>query len=226
MSARKMKGIVFDFNGTLFADDRFHEKAWRATAARIRGGELTEKDWKAILGSNNRRTLEYLKGSAMTDEEVEWWSNEKEVLYRQNCVDEPDALKLAPGAPDLLDFLLEKGVPCAIASMAGKDNMDFYIEKFQLGKWFDSNSIVYDTGDLPSKPDPAIYVKAIERLKVAPGECVAVEDSVSGATAAIRAGMGLVYGVGDGKKREGLSSVAGLAGHIHDFTEFDRTIFA
>lgn len=40
-----------------------------------------------------------------------------------------------------------------------------------------------------SKPDPAIYIHAMKTLGVTPSECVAVEDSKSGATAAFRANI-------------------------------------
>ncbi|WRT68551.1 uncharacterized protein IL334_005528 [Kwoniella shivajii] len=47
-----------------------------------------------------------------------------------------------------------------------------------------------------SKPDPAVYLHACEQLGVNPAECVAIEDSRSGATAATRAGIPLMGYVG------------------------------
>ena len=47
-----------------------------------------------------------------------------------------------------------------------------------------------------SKPDPAIYLHACKELGVKPEECVTVEDSKSGSTAAMRAGIPLVAYVG------------------------------
>ena len=57
-----------------------------------------------------------------------------------------------------------------------------------------------------SKPDPAIYLHACNELGVKPEECVAVEDSKSGATAAYRAGIPLIayvgiYSIEDGKEK-------------------------
>ena len=57
-----------------------------------------------------------------------------------------------------------------------------------------------------SKPDPAIYLHACKELGVKPEECVTVEDSKSGATAAMRAGIPLVayvgiYNIEDGKEK-------------------------
>ena len=58
-----------------------------------------------------------------------------------------------------------------------------------------------------SKPDPKIYLYACEQLGVKPEETLTVEDSKSGATAAMRAGIPLVgyvgiYGLEEGKEKE------------------------
>jgi beta-phosphoglucomutase-like phosphatase (HAD superfamily) len=49
-----------------------------------------------------------------------------------------------------------------------------------------------DDFDGPGKPDPALYRRAGDRLGVAPGDAVAVEDSVHGIEAARGAGMTVV----------------------------------
>ena len=61
-----------------------------------------------------------------------------------------------------------------------------------------------------TKPDPAIYLHACEVIGVKPGDCVAVEDSKSGATAAFRAGIPCIAYVGSyhGEKKQ--KEVAGV----------------
>ncbi len=54
-----------------------------------------------------------------------------------------------------------------------------------------------------SKPDPAIYLHACKELGVKPEECITVEDSKSGSTAAMRAGIPLVAYVGIYKLEDG-----------------------
>jgi len=54
-----------------------------------------------------------------------------------------------------------------------------------------------------SKPDPAIYLHACKELGVKPEECLTVEDSKSGATAGMRAGIPLIAYVGIYKIEEG-----------------------
>lgn len=66
------------------------------------------------------------------------------------------------------------------------------LEKVGFDKYFGHGVIFSATNSLPkptSKPDPAIYLHALKVLKKSPGECVAIEDSRSGAVAASRAGI-------------------------------------
>jgi phosphoglycolate phosphatase-like HAD superfamily hydrolase len=56
--------------------------------------------------------------------------------------------------------------------MAGLGNMTFYEKHFDLAQWFAHDHLLYDTGDIPSKPDPAIYLKALNLLGVAPEDCM------------------------------------------------------
>ncbi|KAF5355300.1 hypothetical protein D9758_005985 [Tetrapyrgos nigripes] len=81
-----------------------------------------------------------------------------------------------------------------------------------------------------SKPDPAIYLHACERLGVAPMQCVAVEDSKSGALSAIRAGIPVIAYVGSyetDEKREEMSKSLkdlGAAVVMREWSEFESCL--
>ena len=77
-----------------------------------------------------------------------------------------------------------------------------------------------------SKPDPAIYLHACKIVGKKPGECVAVEDSKSGATSAVRAGIPVIGYVGSyppGKKQKQIKEMMGGLGVsvvMEDWKEF------
>lgn len=81
-----------------------------------------------------------------------------------------------------------------------------------------------------SKPNPAVYLYAMEKLGARPTECVAVEDSISGCLAAVRAQIPTVGYVGayhtDMKKREMMErlSAAGCHAILWDWGEFDKSL--
>ncbi|OHT10453.1 hAD-superfamily hydrolase subfamily IA variant 3 [Tritrichomonas foetus] len=221
-----MKAVIFDFNGTLFWDTEKNFQSWHEYSKAIRGYPLTDEETVKLNGRSNRVTLEYLKGRPITDQEFDDLSEGKETIYRKLCKDDKDNFHLAPGVIDVLNFLKEKCIPIGIASMAGKGNMDFYIENFNLLNWFDRNNIVYDDGKMPGKPDPTIYLEAAKRIGVDPKDIVVVEDSGHGIEAAKNAGMGMIISLGKEKELDELKAKYGVAYNISDFTEFKRDVFS
>ncbi|KAK5449323.1 HOG (high osmolarity glycerol) pathway protein [Exophiala xenobiotica] len=114
-----------------------------------------------------------------------------------------------PGVPEQLERLKKAGYPMSVVSTSAKPRVVASLEKTGIDHYF-PNEHVYSAAtslDPPSsKPDPKIYLYACEQLGVKPSECITVEDSKSGATAAMRAGIPLiayvgVYGVEDGKEK-------------------------
>src|SRR4051812_2064044 len=80
-----------------------------------------------------------------------------------------------------------------------------------------------------SKPDPAIYIHAMKVLSVTAEECVAVEDSKSGATAAFRANIKTIGYTGAYEKHEvekmrKVLTDAGCVVVMNDWTEFEACL--
>ena len=94
-------------------------------------------------------------------------TEEKEGIYRRLCREDVERFRLADGLPEALDRLQARGVPMAIATGAGRGNLDFYFEAFHLERWFDWDHVIYDDGTLPGKPAPDVYLRACARLGVA-----------------------------------------------------------
>lgn len=220
-----MKGIIFDFNGTLFWDSKLHYDAWREYSKKIRGYSFTDDEMRdEMLGHTNRHIIEYALGKKASEEMVEKLGLEKEALYREQCLKNPAEFKLAKGAIELLDYLKSKNIPMTIATMAGWENVSFYIEKFGLEKWFDVDKIVYSDGKIPGKPAPDIFLIAADRLGLKPKECVVVEDAVAGINAAKSAGIGEIVAIASMEPIEFYEKIEGLSLIIKDFNEFDRNI--
>lgn len=73
------------------------------------------------------------------------------------------------------------------------------IRKVGQDKYFDENKVFSAASSLPkptSKPDPAIYLYALEQVGKTAAETVAIEDSKSGALSAVRAGIPVIAYVG------------------------------
>ena len=222
---QKYKGIIFDFNGTLYWDSALHKKAWREYSKILRGKMFTDEEMvKYMFGRTNELIIKYLIGKQPTAEMVEKYGQEKEALYRKMCLDEPEKFHLAKGVIDFLDYLKENDIPRTIATMSDKTNVDFYVENFNLSKWFDIDKIVYSDGKIAGKPAPDIYEIAASNLNLAPKDCIVVEDAISGITSAKDAGIGKIIAICSEEPRELYETIPEVSGIIKDFTEFDRNL--
>ena len=221
-----MKGIIFDFNGTLYWDSHLHYDAWREYSKLLRGYEFTDAEMREkMFGHTNADIIEYCIGEKPTNEMVEKYGKEKEAVYRKRCLLNPEEFKLAPGAVEFLDYLKEKKIPMTIATMSEWDNVEFYIKELKLEKWFDLDKIVYSDGTIPGKPAPDIFMIAAEKIGLKPSECVVVEDAIAGINSAKSAGIGKIIAIASLEPMEYYQNIDGLTSIIKDFYEFDKNIF-
>lgn len=214
------KGVIFDFNGTLFWDSEKHEKAWKEFSKEIRGYELSEKEFKEnVHGRTNELILKHIMGDECDSERIEYLSKEKERVYRELCKSDEKTFKLVPGAIELFDYLKKEGIPFTIATASIKDNVDFFIESFGLDKWFDEDKIAYDDGETNSKPDPDIYLKAAARIGVDIKGCIVFEDAISGIKAANNAGAKEIIVIDGKEEKASFKDIEGVSKIIKDFRD-------
>lgn len=221
-----MKGIIFDFNGTLFWDSKLHYDAWREFSKELRGYEFTDEEMRdKMFGHTNSDIIEYAIGRKPSPAMVEKYAEEKEALYRKRCLLDKENFKLAPGAIEFLDFLKEHNIPRTIATMSEWCNVEFYIREFKLEKWFDIDKIVYSDGSIAGKPAPDIFLIAAEKINLPPKECLVIEDALAGIKSAQAAGIGKIYAIASMEPDEFYQNISGVDKIIHNFDEINRSIF-
>ena len=221
-----IKGFLFDFNGTLFFDSEYHIEAFFECYKKYR---LPVPDSKFVVENIFGRTneaifLKHFKASA-TPEEIAEFERLKESMYMEKCKSFPERLKLCDGAAELLDYLKAHSIPFCIATGSPLENVNFYFEYLELGKWFTLDNIVYCDGSFAGKPAPDIYLLAAKRLGLDTSECVIFEDGTSGILAARAAGAGKVIAVWEQGLPSPINDEALVDGVYHDFSEWKK-IFA
>lgn len=220
------KGIIFDFNGTLYWDSAKHKQAWREYSKILRGTPFSDEEMlKYMFGRTNEQIIKYAIGKQPTPEMVEKLGQEKEAVYRQMCLNDMENFHLAQGAVEFLNFLKENNIPRTIATMSDKTNIDFFIEYLNLENWFDIDKIVYSDGIIPGKPAPDIYEIAAKNLNLSPSECIVVEDAISGIESARDAGIGKIIAICSEEPRQLYETIPCVGGIINNFDEFDKELF-
>jgi len=119
-----------------------------------------------------------------------------------------------PGVPEELERLKQAGYPMSVVSTSAKPRVVASLVKTKIDHYFPNEHVYSAATSLnppSSKPDPKIYLYACEQLGIKPAECVTVEDSKSGATAAMRAGIPCIGYVGVYKMEEGEEKMQQMA---------------
>lgn len=219
-----MKPILFDFNGTLYNDTRFHILSWQKFLHQELNIDFTEERiMEVCIGPSNTAILKGLLGD-ISDARIEELAKTKEAYYRATCREKAENLRLINGAPEMLDALNAKNVPFALATSSGIDNVNFYLNDLGLNRWFDLNRIVYENGTVASKPDPAFYTEAAHRLNADPADCIVVEDSPTGLRGAMNAGVKTLIAMDRTMSKEVLTQFPEISAVIHDYHGFPELI--
>ena len=122
---------------------------------------------------------------------------EKEILARKKnewyveYINNLTPADILPGAFDLLTYLQREKILIGLGSAS--KNARNILKHIGLLSFFDSVVDGFKVSN--AKPDPEIFLKAAEELKINPTECIVFEDAIAGVEAAHNAGMKCV-GVG------------------------------
>ena len=220
-----IKGVIFDFNGVLWWDSDIVEKSWEEYSKKLRGYPLSREEYQTYVhGRPNSDTIEYLLKRKLTKEESVQMALDKESIYKKMCLDLGAEFKLSPGAITLLNYLVQKKTPHTIATASEISNVQFFFKHLKLNKWFDFEKVVFDDGTFPGKPAPDIFMIAAKKLGLHPSECMVIEDSRSGLTAATKAEIGEIVALGPKETHEKLKTYGKIAITIERLDELTELL--
>jgi beta-phosphoglucomutase len=175
-------GVIFDVDGVLVDSYRAHLQSWQQ-AARSRGLEMSEEDFKKTFGRTSREIIHQLWPRRFDDAGVAAFDAQKESEYREILrKDFPEM----PGASDLIQSLHDAGFALAIGSSGPPENVELVRKTIRHGEVI--NAIVNGKDVKHGKPDPEVFLVAAKKLGLDPRKCAVVEDAPVGVLAAKRSG--------------------------------------
>ena len=179
-----ISAIIFDMDGLMFDTEALNASAWKA-AGKLHGFEMTDELLRAHIGTNLETTKRLMQSHFGPGFDFDAVRGDR-IAYSLRHIEE-NGTPLKPGLRELLAYLDEKGIKTAIASSSEERFVRFYLEHAALGHEFD----VIICGDKVKrgKPEPDIFLAALTELGVEADECLVLEDSYNGITAAHRAGI-------------------------------------
>ena len=180
-----MKGVIFDFDGTLVDTMPIHFEAYRRTFDEI-GLELTEDDFFSNVGGKATETIpKFLRGRESSKTPLEIHRRKKEIVGELFTSGEISLLDTAK----LIDAFAQH-VPIAIASSGSRPGIEILLKR--LG-WTDKFKAVITGEDASNgKPAPDLFLLAAEKIGIDPRDCLAFEDTDDGVASATAAGMTVI----------------------------------
>lgn len=183
MNLFETRAFIFDMDGTLVDNMRFHTEAWGKMLAE-NGVEMNAHDFLVKTAGKTNREIMPTVFEGISDERITELGERKEALYQELFL--PHRAAVA-GALRFLEEARELGVKMAVATAAPVVNVEFILDGLDLRKYFQAVTTAADIRN--GKPDPEIFLKSAEKLGVEPQNCLVFEDAVGGFEAAHRARM-------------------------------------
>ena len=182
------KGVIFDFDGTLVDSD------WAYVLTDIEffkaiGGDYYNQNHHDNVGLGVVSIIKnYMLELNITDKSVDELVELNDNIFLNIAQDEIQVY------PEMLSFIKELynlNIPMAIATgstqtiveaVCHTTGLDIFIDKLYSSRFMKNE-----------KPQPDIFLYAAKNLGLEPTECLVIEDSQAGVTAAIRAGMSVIW---------------------------------
>ena len=177
--------VIFDLDGVLMDS----EQLWNASKealVRETGGRWKDEAPTVMMGMSSPEWAAYLRDDLGVPMDMD--AINRDVVRRMEDGYRAE-LPLLPGAKEAVRSLSERW-PLGLASSSNREIIDLVLE---LAGFADAFRVTVSSEEVErGKPAPDVYLATAEKLRVDPGQCVAIEDSSNGLRSAHAAGMAVI----------------------------------
>jgi len=183
---KNVKAIIFDFDGVL-VNTEYTTFCYYKEVLPSYGFHLKESDFRFKIG---RKSVDFFK-DVMKERFDTNLVNKLVKRKRESFQDDIEKyLKPVPGGFEFVKTAKKEKFLTALASQNEKVLIEKAVDVFKIRKYFDVILSIQDISH--KKPHPELYLKAAEKLEIAPKEGIVVEDTLEGIEAASRGGFGVI----------------------------------
>ena len=182
-----IKGLVFDMDGLLLDSERIVQRSWYEAGKVMGIPDLGEHIYHT-LGLNRKARDGYFRHAFGLDFPLEEFNQKTNDIFFRIAGD--TGIPLKPGVRNLLEYAKEHGYKIAVATSSSRKYAIKELTNAGIWPFFD-NGIFGDMIE-NTKPDPEIYLKACESIRLNPCECLALEDAPAGIRSAHAAGLRVI----------------------------------
>ncbi|MBI5975837.1 HAD family hydrolase [Staphylococcus canis] len=207
------RAVIFDFDGTIIDTEQHLFEVINQNLKKEGHQPVTLEFYRSNIGGRALPLHNHL---------VELMGEERVAdIYHEHHETSAD-LKMRPGVFELIQKLHERHVPIGIASSSSRKTVETLVKKLGLTSYISTIKGREDVDEV--KPEPDLYLTAVQALNFSPTQCLAIEDSVKGATAAVRAGLDVIVNTNQMTEVSDFSELPLLAKNI-DLTTVEARYF-
>jgi HAD superfamily hydrolase (TIGR01509 family) len=174
--------LLFDLDGTLAETDSLHLPTWVGTLEPY-GVEVDEELYRDNISGRSTDEIVRALLPNLTADESRSIGDAKEASFRERASE----LEPLPGLVDFIERGKERGMKIALVTNAPEENVETILLALELRDFFDIIVLADEVEAV--KPDPAPYRAALEKVGVPAERALAFEDSVSGISSSVAAGI-------------------------------------
>jgi HAD superfamily hydrolase (TIGR01509 family) len=185
-----LKALIFDFDGLILDTETPEVLVWQSIY-KEHGFELPIDEWEKTVGGygiSNFNAAEHL--SLLSSGGLD--SVSLRLRYRKEADEIIHASSILPGVVNLIEQARKNGLQVAIGSSSPHSWVDTHANRLGIFHYFDHIVCADDVAPGRTKPNPDIFLRALEQLNVKNDAAVVFEDSLNGVLAARRAGIFVV----------------------------------
>ncbi|MES2454568.1 MAG: HAD family phosphatase [Bacteroidota bacterium] len=179
--------VIFDMDGVICHTNPYHSIAFKEFFSTRDLNPTDEEYAQHMFGKSNSYILSHFLQRPIVGAELLQLEDEKESLFRKIYEPHVEPLK---GLVAFINDLKAHGVKLGVATSAPMANLELILSKVLIRQHL--GSILASEDVKRHKPDPEVYLTSAKNLGLQPNQCVVFEDSFSGVSAAINAGMKVV----------------------------------
>lgn len=205
----KFTAVIFDMDGLMVDTERLYVHANQLIADRY-GKMVTDATIMRMMGRGTLESLEIFASDLGIAADPRELVREREAVMLKLLGED---LVVMPGLNELLQWLRPR---CRLALATGSSNvlMECIIGQLALEPVFE---VMQCSDGIPfGKPNPAIYLRTIERLGVRPEECIVLEDSSNGVRAGRAAGCYVIAVPNEHTQHHDLSAAHARVADLHE----------
>ena len=179
-----IKNIIFDFDGVLVDSEILVAKAFAKYMQKF-GIEVDEKEFASLAGKKTVQVIDILSKKYSIEDQQKFFTDIMDIasnIYMKE-------LTTVKGA---YDFVSNLKLNMFIGSNSMKERIIDGLQRVKLDKYFQPKQVYsFDLVDKP-KPDPDIYLKAIQDNNLIKNQTIIIEDSTVGVMAGAAAGVKVI----------------------------------